>query len=654
MKNLSFNIGACLVLISIFYFIIIYELVNIDNRTETFEGGLKSFYYESFYKCRNYNLTFDENEVRSLWKYKAYGRCEKSESEAYLEGDKLIVNCHDGEPLYAEDPGYPQRLGGMSISPKWAEFYSNNKKNEFVIVKCSEEKKDHFVFVFNRYKEFYSQNAFKRSLGFNKTIDKPVTVLMLVFDSVSRASAYMNWPKTMKYLKNIQSLGYNFIDFRNPTTTGINTRPNMIPIIYGQSEGDHIEYLQDAVYNSYWPSPKFEILQEQAIWSYYSKLGYTTMFLYDTIYDFLVKSFGRIIKTDHVFTNFWRMAYKVFRFSDFSEKQRCMGQEDSHYYSLSYTLQYLKNYKANNRFAYVHLDAAHENTGNVRTVDKDLVSFLKEITEWYKKNDQILAVFLIGDHGRINQRMQFNVKGFLDQKTPMTFLITSEIIAQKWKSLNILKNNENELVGRYDINLSLKDLAHFPYDRISESTYLEMKKQYPVSDVVSLFREHINPDRNCQDIGSTKLYCICQDYENTEETPKDVSVVKMLLELVKFTTNTIELNLSTCEKSKEFDVVDSKKFELDPYSRGWETIYKFRVRVNEENYLKGVANFCIYNRIKRKKNTLPIDQFPATVFEVNNTEVFLQFIELEVETGCMENYCLCNQRKIIDNSSFDY
>lgn len=654
MKNLSFNIGVFLALISVLYFVIIYLLVSKDSQSVTFEDHMKSFYYESHYKCSNYTLTFSEKEIKRLWKYNSYGECEKSYSEAYVEGDKLVVKCEDGEPLFAEDPRSPQMLGGMKISPKWSEFYSNNARNEFVFVKCSEEKKDHFVFVFNRYKEMHAKNAFKRSLAYNKTSDKPLTVLMLVFDSVSRASAYMNWPRTMKFLKSMKSSEYNFIDFRNPTTTGINTRPNMIPIIYGQSEAYHIEYLQDAVYNSYWPSPKFEILQEHAIWSYYSKLGYTTMFLYDTIYDFLVKSFGRKIKADHVFTNFWRMAYKVFQFSDFSEKQRCMGQEDSHYYSLSYTLQYLKNYKNNNRFAYVHLDAAHENTGNVRTVDKDLVSFLQELTEWYKINDQNLAVFLIGDHGRLNPKMQFNVKGFIDQKTPMTFLITSNLITQKWRALGILKNNEKELVGRYDINLSLKDLAHFPYDRISESAYLEMKKGYPVGDVVSLFREQIKPNRNCEDIGSTKFYCICQGYENTEDTPKDVSAVKMMLELVKFTTNTYELDLNNCEKSEKFEVVNSQKFELNPYSRGWETIYTIRVRVNEKNYFKGVANFCMYSKIKRKKSTLPIDQFPATMFEVNSTEVFLQFTNLEIETGCTENHCLCNQKTLIGNSQFDY
>lgn len=650
MKNLVLKLGFTLVTLIFLYFYLIFVVVITEEHQERLENIIERFDYEPISKCRNMNLSFSDDEVSRFWKYNDYGICEKSESYAYFEGKELIVNCRKGKPQYTQDPEYPQRLGGMPISPVWKNTYKYRERSEFVIVRCSKKQRDHFVFVFNKYKEEVSKNAFSKASKYNKTLNSPFTVLVLLFDSVSRGSAYMNWPKTMEFLNNLEGSGTNFIDFEIPTTIGINTRPNMIPVLYGQSEDFHNEYLRDSTFTTLWPSSKYLLLQKDAIWSYYSSLGYTTMFLYDTKFDFLVQSLGRIIKADHVFTNFWRLAYRIFDFHDFSEKQRCMGQEDSHYYSLSYTLQYLKNYKNNNRFAYVHLDAAHENTGNVRTVDKDLVEFLREMIKWYQKKNQYFTIFLLGDHGRINPVLQFNIKGYIDQRTPMTFVISSDYVISQWSAQNILKKNTKELVGRYDIHLSLKDIAHFPYERITNSSYLQLKAGYPVDDVVSLFREPISESRKCSDIGSSSMYCNCKDYKITEKIGFDAEVVNMISELGKVLVDNIERNSENCKKSAKFSVVESKKFELSPYSRGWETLFKVRIKVDKTMYLNGFANFCKYSKVKRSKHALPIEEYPATIFTVNNTEVYVQLVKFDLESGCKENYCICKKPSLLPDT----
>ena len=584
-------------------------------------------------KERIKNLEFNEKEIQKYWKYVNYDECPKSDSQVYLNGRDIVAKCLNDKPKYNQDLLQPQNLGGIQGSGyTWSLKYERKLEAEFLIVKCSNQKEDFFAFVFNNYKESVFKQAIKKENEFNRTYFKPFSVVLMVFDSVSRASAHMNWPKTISYLK---SLGQDslFFDFKVPTTIGINTRPNIVPILYGQSEAYHDEYLRGENHNHHSSLPRVKSLQEFSIWRFYSELGYSTMFLYDTIFDFMVKSTGRKIYADHVFVNFWKVVYKVFGFHDFSEKQRCLGQQDSHYYSLDYTFQYLTNYKKNNRFAYVHLDAAHENSGNVKTVDKDLAAFIAKTLDWYKSHDQDIVMFFIGDHGRLNPRMQFNIKGFMDQRTPMTFIVSTEGVINKIGAKEILNRSTEELVGRYDINLSLKDLAYFPYERWNEGQYLQLKNSYPVESVLSLFREVPHPKRTCEEIGSIDLYCNIKGFKKIEKDNSiDAYVRDKLIELVQSTLDYIvDWNKEVCNKRKIQDII-VKKFEIMPYGRGWDTIYNFESVLLDSSKIIGSVNFCKFDKIAKTKFYMPIQSYPSTTFNVNSTKVFMQLTNLKLDS----------------------
>jgi hypothetical protein len=588
------------------------------------------FSYKVTGKCKNLNLSFTDIEIQDYWKYKEYSLCPKPSSAVYFKKNRIVTKCVSGDPEFLIDPGYSQRLGGVGYGIFWKDSLSLTPKSEFLIVRCS--KTDYFAFVFNRFNASISQKAkeIQSSLGMIK--EKPLTVLILVFDSVSRGSAYRNWPKSMNFLTSLRdsTQNYSFFDFENALVSGVHTRPNMVPIIYGQSESFHQIFLKNEKYDSLWPSEKFLKLQEKAIWSYYSSLGYTTMFLYDTIYDYMVKSLGRQINADHVFVNFWKIVYRVFGFSDFSSRQRCIGSEDSHFYSLNYTFQYLTNYKENNRFAYVHLDAAHENSGNVRTVDKDLKWFMQNTFEWYSRQGQEIVIFLIGDHGRINPALQFNIRGFLDQRTPMTFLIASRSLIQNLAVEPVVKWNEKELVGRFDIHLSIKDIANYPYAHWNHSQYLKQKIQLPVYDVVSLFREKANPLRTCSDLAVKKIDCTCKDYEKVDFSNEETvlsNIFKLSQQFIKKKEKKI---LKNCEKSWNFELISAEKFELLPFERGWDTIYLLYFKVNWKVLVKTVTNFCKFDKIRVTRNILSTASFPIAKYQVNKTEVFSQVTELEV------------------------
>ena len=57
---------------------------------------------------------------------------------------------------------------------------------------------------------------------------------------------------------------------------------------------------------------------------------------FDTKYDFLVKATGKKIAVDHIATNFWSLASSAFNYNDFSNKARCIGNQNAHFYMLDY------------------------------------------------------------------------------------------------------------------------------------------------------------------------------------------------------------------------------------------------------------------------------------------------------------------------------
>ena len=645
-SSILFLVIATLTTYISFQFIVYYTTYETQSRHKIVSSR---FFHKVTSRCKDLNTHFTPFEVSIFWNYKNYKDCPKPSSKVYFKKDKLIAKCHQGHAEYLVDPGYSQRLGGLGYGVFWKDSLNLTENSEFLIVRCLKSDDEKFAFVFNRYNDQVSKRA--KEVETRLKGNSSLSVLMLVFDSVSRGSAYRNWPKTMNFLNDLNEDNdyFKFYEFENPVVSGVHTRPNMVPIIYGQSESEHNKYFKGAKYDSLWPSKKYLELQNRAIWNHYWEKGYTTMFLYDTIYDYMVKSFGREIKSDHVFVNFWKVVYRVFGFSDFSNRQRCIGSEDSHYYSLNYTYQYLTNYKNNNRFAYVHLDAAHENSGNVRTVDKDLYKFIALILEWYLKERQEVVIWLIGDHGRINPVLQFNTRGFMDQRTPMLFMLSSRKVVEDLEADHNLRYNSKELVGRYDINLSLRDLAYYPYTRWNGTAYRQEKKKYKVKDVVSLFREKARRSRTCEDLGMDRIDCTCKDYEEIDfKNPNEQVIVNQLLSLSIKYISIKENNFSqTCQKSSSFELISIKKFELLPISRGWDTIFNLFLLINNQTIIKIIANFCTYNKILITRNTLPSEMFPKSKYYINGTEIFSQITGAELDSQSFnQSLCLFSEANI--------
>ena len=238
------------------------------------------------------------------------------------------------------------------------------------------------------------------------------------------------------------------------------------------------------------------------------------MFGYDTVWNYFCDDIGKILYTDHSVLSFWSTAKQVFGYTDFITKQRCFGTKNAHRYLLDYTNQFVRNYSKHNKFGYIHISVAHEDSNTVyTTVDLDMKEFLEEFFDFYSRNDEDFVLMIAGDHGKGVKGAENMNEQIYEIAKPLHLLITKQDFIKKIgiRTHKILQENTERLVSRLDWYVTLKHLAVLPYGNMEvySESYKKLKNDSASSHAVSLFLEKVPDNRSCDDMKITKIYCFC-------------------------------------------------------------------------------------------------------------------------------------------------
>ncbi|OMJ66137.1 hypothetical protein SteCoe_37127 [Stentor coeruleus] len=610
-----------------------------NHKFSSDEYGALPWTFSPDLHCKPKSFNFTDIEIQYFWNYKNYDKCKVDVLyEAEVTQSTISIKCDNGaSPEYFTDTR-PERLGGLKIIPKWQKELKDYPNTQYVMAKCSSN--SIYSFVFNRYKKNIEDNAKTRSLKYSNST-RPLTVILLVFDSVSRGNAYRSWPKVKDFLtKNITqkpfSENFSFYDFANAAIPDMHTLDNMPQILYGMTLSQTEAILKSSVPTS----SKFLDLQKKAIWKFFSELGYVTMVAHDDVFDYLPKFAGKEILVDHVFTNFWKACLAVYGFHNHNAKQRCAGDKDSHYFSFDYTSQFIRNYSKSNKFAYVHSNAGHETSGNIKTVDKDLYEFLVSTLEFYNKNNGDLVLMILSDHGIYFPRLQYDIRGFYDTRIPMTFMIMNKEMEKNLKAKEVLEYNQYQLLSRFDINLALKDVAYYPHKNLAEEDYEKFKKDYPVSDVVSIFREKIKNERKCEDIKVPNFSCTCKNFEEVFISGSNEKII--IENLISLAKQYIEIHKTSgdCKSIETWKIKKALKFETMSLKDGRDTFYDISFEVQNNKVINAKA--IVYTDEKKNKegSKLPTKTYPGIVFYMEKTNLYMQISHLEIEGNNKDEICL--------------
>ena len=66
------------------------------------------------------------------------------------------------------------------------------------------------------------------------TKPRPMTVIHVMVDSLSRNHFYRNFPKTIEYLNTLENPPFSLFDFKINNVMGNNSPPNVIPWLTGK------------------------------------------------------------------------------------------------------------------------------------------------------------------------------------------------------------------------------------------------------------------------------------------------------------------------------------------------------------------------------------------------------------------------------------
>ena len=438
------------------------------------------------------------------------------------QSNEISIKCSTISSDYILGQGRSEeRLGDVAYKIQWKRGFSSVKmiNTEYAFGRCGMTTKE--AILMNKFDGNAAERAEKIARNASKSVNstenfRPISIFLILFDSVSRLHFYRNFPHTISYL-NEKHPNFTSFDFQINNAEGENTPPNMISMLYGMKIS-HFKraFLKGLSHQRTDQFLEFVKTQRFAMWKEMERKGFVTMFGFDTIWDFLSPFTGRVIDTDHMVSNFYHAARRIFSYNEFSLKQRCIGCHYAHYYPLNYLVEYQRNYEGYNRFGYVHISTGHEHTGTViKTADDDLRDTLKKLMGNRKENED-MVVMVASDHGLHVGSWDRAYEGFLENQLPTHILIANNDLLHRLgpDTISILRHNSQRLVSRWDWYLTFKHLSTVPYGRLLADSvlYQTWKNKTETPHAVSLLLERIPNTRTCADMHIPLYYCSCLSF----------------------------------------------------------------------------------------------------------------------------------------------
>ena len=326
---------------------------------------------------------------------------------------------------------------------------------------------------------------------------KPLSIMLISYDSVSRSSWLNRLNKTNKLIFEKMKFellkGYNIL--------GDGTPAALIPIYTGQTE----EELPNVLKSN--PNANYVDQEYPFIWKELHKNGYISMQLEDWphlgAFNYRMKGFSN--QTCHHYYKHYQMRLEAFKNEKKFNKKNddfCIGAKKRHKVLIDLMTQFKIEYNkiANNLIIMHYVENSHNTNERFNWVDDDLYSFLNNgYNEGLFDNT---AIFLYSDHGARFANKRSSNNRYLEERLPFfAIYLPEEYKINNPNKFNNLKINTNLLTSPFDIYATVRDLTCLNNPINKNKNNLERS--------ISLLNE-ISPKRNCENIGISEHFCTCQ------------------------------------------------------------------------------------------------------------------------------------------------
>ena len=343
-----------------------------------------------------------------------------------------------------------------------------------------------------------------------KETDEQLSIIFLGIDSASRSHALRKLPKSYKYLTE----QLNAYDFKGYMKVGLNSFPNMFPLLTGENSADHplATYLREYLDN------------QPFLWYEKAMARYSTLWSEDRphISTFIFNKGGFKKSPVDYYYRPYSLALDeippVIVDPLGKSTLHCYGNEDHYNLQIEYFKTFVKKYTTRLKFGFLwNNQMGHESFLSLGHADKPLFELLR----WLKTNDHLKRSILIvgSDHGFRMGGPSTTYIGRLENNMPFLTIHIPDFLKSRYPWLHEnLQYNTDKLISSYDLYETMKDVVF--------KKFLQIKSPIRNGDINrrSLFGR-IPKQRTCKDAGIPVQFCSCYDNKVANTS---LPVVKML------------------------------------------------------------------------------------------------------------------------------
>uniref|UniRef100_A0A182Y378 Uncharacterized protein n=1 Tax=Anopheles stephensi TaxID=30069 RepID=A0A182Y378_ANOST len=329
-----------------------------------------------------------------------------------------------------------------------------------------------------------------------RTEKRPLSVLMIGIDSISRLNLIRAMPHTAQHLYDtgwFELKGYNKIDD--------NTYPNLMAILTG--------YNNSLAYSICNPKKVGQLEECPFMWKYFADNGYATAYAEDeaSINTFNYHKYGFVAQpTDHYFRPVALAAEK-----NLSKKMKnsltfCLGYQNYADYIYQYALDFASQYKNDPYFGLFWTNTfSHNDISDPSSMDRRMKYYVEQLDERGILNNSMVVFF--SDHGLRFGPVRMLLTGWLEERLPFNFIWLPDWFREEHPEIvQALKINRNRLTNPYDLHATLKHVLELS-GRIDN-----LPGPLSCPNCQSIFVE-APWNRSCEETAIESHWCTCANFQ---------------------------------------------------------------------------------------------------------------------------------------------
>ncbi|XP_050036535.2 uncharacterized protein [Dermacentor andersoni] len=362
------------------------------------------------------------------------------------------------------------------LGPRVPVVFGRPLRQEHIVISC-EANGAHL------FSEYFLVPVDKRDAG-DALSPGQLNVVIVGLDATSRLNFNRRMSRTRRLLVDERG-AYEFLMYNK---VGLNSFPNVMPLLAGVSGDDVTRQFRDSYYDSV-----------PAIWKVYKSLGYATLYLEE------MPNWATFTGT-HGFkeapTDYYAHPMMLQMHYNTSDDRWCMGSRLKTKEVLRYVGDILKFHKDRKLFAFVWLaEISHGSVQEVAFMDAPMEQFFRDLSA--NGVMDTTAVLFLSDHGMRHGAFRMTEIGRHEDNTPFgLFVFPRRFLSEHPEVAVLLEVNQRRLVTAYDFHATLLSLPALLGLRAPPST-----------TGLSLFRQ-VPPERTCDDAFIPQPFCACLGAEN--------------------------------------------------------------------------------------------------------------------------------------------